>query len=103
MPWTFQALSLLLGNLGQAGHIQQQAPSCTPGARSTSKFYKNVGLCTWQHSMEKLWGIFCSSISLLKASQTNSSSSLTLAWKYIGQQNILTVLLVRVSLLARKY
>lgn len=37
MPWTFQALSLLIGNLGQAGHIQQQAPSCTPGARSTSR------------------------------------------------------------------
>ena len=26
MPWIFQPLSLLLQNLGQAGHTQQEAP-----------------------------------------------------------------------------
>lgn len=26
MPWIFQSLSLLLGNLGQTGHTPQEAP-----------------------------------------------------------------------------
>lgn len=50
MPWIFQTLSLLLGNLGQAGCTQQEAPSCTPDACATSRMLVFVpGSIQWKN------------------------------------------------------
>lgn len=60
MPWIYQALSLLLGNLGQAGCTQQEAPSCTLDACATSRMLVFVpGSIQW-----KSFGGFSASLSI---------------------------------------
>lgn len=60
MPWIFQALSLLHGNLGQAGCTQQEAPSCTSDACATSRM---LMFAPDSIQWKKIW-VFCYSISL---------------------------------------
>lgn len=60
MPRIFQALSLLLGNLGQAGCTQQEAPSCIPDACATSRMLVFApGSIQWKNS-----GGFSASLSI---------------------------------------
>lgn len=98
MPWTCQALSLLLGNLGQAGHTEQEAASCTPGAHSTSRMLVFApGSIQWKN-----FGGFSACLSVCYRLPKQTAVHLSLWPGNILANRTLRVFLVQVSLLAYK-